>query len=249
MFTKVKTDAELKNMRASGKMLALVLSKVSQVAVPGISEKELADIAAAELKALGGNAPFLGYNGFPNVICISVNDAVVHGIPSDYVLKDGDIASFDFGVEFSGMITDSAITIPIGNVATKKLQLISVTEQSLHAGIAALKDGVKTGTIGAAVESVLNAHGYGIVRELVGHGVGHHLHEGPDIPNYGTAGTGDMLKKGMTIAIEPMSTLGSERIFVEEDGWTIRTADSSPSAHFEHTILITDDGAEILTIV
>ena len=248
MFTKVKTESEILGMRESGAMLATVLDVLETHVAPGISELELADIAAKELKALGGHAPFKGYGGFPDVICISTNDKVVHGIPTDYVLKDGDITSLDFGVTYRGMVTDSARTLLVGNVDPKVQQLVTVTKKSLDAGIAVLHDGVTTGDIGAAVQRVLDAHKYGIVRDLVGHGVGHEIHEEPDIANYGTSGTGPALRAGMTIAIEPMANLGVENIVMDPDGWTIRTRDGQPSAHFEHSILITQDGFEVLTL-
>ncbi|MEO5691067.1 MAG: type I methionyl aminopeptidase [Candidatus Saccharimonadales bacterium] len=247
MFTKVKTESEQAAMRESGAMLATVLDVLEQHVAPGISELELASIAEKELKALGGLPPFKGYHGFPNVICISTNDKVVHGIPSDYILKDGDITSLDFGVKYNGMITDSARTVLVGNVDPKVVQLVAETKKSLDAGIAVLHDGVTVGDIGAAVQRVLDAHKYGIVRDLVGHGVGHELHEAPDIANYGRAGEGVMLKAGMTIAIEPMANLGGEDVVIDPDEWTIRTRDGSPSAHFEHSILILDEGAEVLT--
>lgn len=247
MFTKVKTAQEIKDMRESGKMLATVLHEVKKFVQPGVSEIEVAELAAKELKALGGKPSFLGYSGFPSVICISVNDAIVHGIPGKRIIKEGDIASFDFGVTYNGMVTDSAISTVVGSGDTRLQQLVSVTEQSMLAGIQTLKNGVHTGDIGAAIEAVLSMHGYGIVRELVGHGVGHQLHEEPDIPNYGKAGTGKELKAGMTIAIEPMANMGTGNVIMDSDGWTIRTADAQPSAHFEHTILITDDSYEILT--
>lgn len=248
MFTRVKTATEIEGMRESGRMLATILDKVlaSHIGV-GVTERELADLAARELKALGGHAPFKGYNGFPDVICISTNDKVVHGIPTDYALRDGDIVSLDFGVTYRGMITDSARTFLVGNVDQKVIQLVRETEKSLFAGVEVLHDGVTTGDIGAAVQRVLDAHHYGIVRDLVGHGVGHQLHEEPDIANYGIAGEGPSLKAGMTIAIEPMANLGVANIVMDPDGWTIRTRDGQPSAHFEHTILITADGAEVLT--
>ncbi|MFZ2494760.1 MAG: type I methionyl aminopeptidase [Candidatus Saccharimonadales bacterium] len=248
MFTRVKTATEIEGMRESGRMLATILDEVlsKQVGV-GVTERELADSAARELRALGGHAPFKGYNGFPDVICISTNDKVVHGIPTDYALRDGDIVSLDFGVTYRGMITDSARTFLVGNVDQKVIQLVRETEKSLFAGVEVLHDGVTTGDIGAAVQRVLDAHHYGIVRDLVGHGVGHQLHEEPDIANYGIAGEGPSLKAGMTIAIEPMANLGVANIVMDPDGWTIRTRDGQPSAHFEHTILITADGAEVLT--
>jgi methionyl aminopeptidase len=247
MFTKVKSPAEIVAMRESGRMLATVLTILKPQVVPGVTSRQLADSAAKELKALGGEAPFYGYNGFPDVICISVNDEVVHGIPSNRVINDGDIVSLDFGVKYRGMITDSALSVIAGTPKTQHAELLKYTERSMLAGVDVLRDGIRTGDIGAAVEAVLNQKKYGIVRDLVGHGVGHELHEDPNIPNYGHAGQGPSLKAGMTIAIEPMATLGSERVYMARDGWTILTADGSWAAHFEHTILITEDGAEILT--
>lgn len=247
MYTKVKTESEIKNIRVSGQMLASVLEYLRGKVEPGITTKELADLAAGELKKLGGKPAFLGYNGFPDVICISLNDEVVHGIPGKELVQDGDLVSLDFGVQYGGMITDSAITVVAGESNGVKRKLLKGTEESLMAAIAVVKDGVKIGDIGAAAEKVMTRCGFGIVRDLVGHGVGHHVHEEPDIPNYGIAGTGKVLTKGMTIAIEPMSTLGGERVVMDQDGWTIKTYDKSLSAHFEHTILILEDSAEILT--
>ncbi|MGB3023380.1 MAG: type I methionyl aminopeptidase [Candidatus Saccharimonadales bacterium] len=249
MFTRVKTATEIEGMRESGRMLATVLDDVlGPMVAPGVSERALADAAARELRALGGHPAFKGYQGFPDVICISTNDKVVHGIPSDYVLRDGDIVSLDFGVTYRGMITDSARTFLVGDVDQRVRQLVAETKKSLDAGIATLHDGVTTGDIGAAVQRVLDMHHYGIVRDLVGHGVGHQLHEEPDIANYGHAGEGPTLRAGMTIAIEPMANLGVPNVVMDPDGWTIRTRDGQPSAHFEHTILILDDGAEVLTV-
>lgn len=248
MFTKVKTASEIEGMRESGRMLATLLDQVLAPQIsPGITERELANIAARELHALGGHAPFKGYNGFPDVICISTNDKVVHGIPGDYALQEGDIVSLDFGVTYRGMITDSARTFLVGTVDPKVVQLVRETEKSLFAGVDVLHDGVTTGDIGAAVQRVLDVHHYGIVRDLVGHGVGHQLHEEPDIANYGKPGEGPTLHAGMTIAIEPMANLGVANVVMDPDGWTIRTRDGQPSAHFEHTVLILEDGAEVLT--
>lgn len=251
MMTRVKTPSEIAAMRESGKMTAAVLQLLKSKVVPGIATKDLALIAAAEVKNYGVKAPFLGYEGFPDVICISVNDEVVHGIPrGDKIIQDGDIVSLDFGINYQGMITDSAISVIAGSPKQKRhLQLVQRTEQSLNAGIMAVHDRVRTGDIAAAVQAELERFGYGIVQDLVGHGVGHALHEDPNIPNYGRAGTGPWLDKNMTIAIEPMATLGSERVYVAEDNWTILTHDGSWAAHFEHSVLITDDGAEILTTV
>lgn len=252
MWTKVKTPAELEAMRASGRMLATVLQALKPHVTDGITTKQLADIAAKELKALGGSAPFLGYpagpNPFPDVICISVNEQVVHGIPSDRQVRSGDIVSLDFGVKYQGMITDSAISVIADKPREQRhVELVRYTEQAMLAGVEAVHDGVKTGDIGAAVEAVLKPRKYGIVRDLVGHGVGHEIHEDPNVPNYGRAGSGSPLARGMTIAIEPMATLGTEHVAVEADGWTIVTRDGSWAAHFEHSVAITDDGYEILT--
>lgn len=247
MYTRVKTDQEIKDMRESGRMLASVLQFLKPKVEVGMTTKDLANLAAQELKKLGGKPAFLGYNGFPDVICISLNDEVVHGIPSEDVIEGGDLVSLDFGVNYNGMITDAAITVIAGESSGAKRKLIKGTEESLYAAISVVKDGVRIGDIGSAAEKIMTQYGFGIVRDLVGHGVGHHVHEEPDIPNYGIAGSGKTLLKGMTIAIEPMSTLGSERVVMDSDGWTIKTYDRSLSAHFEHTILILEDSAEILT--
>lgn len=249
MQTKIKTAVEIENMRISGRMLATVLDVLKAALQPGMSTLDLDTIAARELEALGGKPAFLGYNGFPNVICISVNEEVVHGIPrAGKIIQNGDIVSLDFGVNYKGMITDSAISVIAGTPRSEShKKLLVYTERSMMAGISAVHDRVRTGDIGAAVEAVLKKQGYGIVRDLVGHGVGHHVHEDPNIPNYGRANTGPWLDAGMTIAIEPMATLGTERVVLEPDEWTISTADGSWAAHFEHTVLITTDGVEIIT--
>lgn len=251
MITRVKTPAEIANMRESGRMLATVLQLLKRELTVGMSTKDLADLAARELEKLGGKPAFLGYQDFPDVICISVNDEVVHGIPrTDKIIAEGDLVGLDFGVNYNGMITDAAITAIAGRPKTRgQINLLQDTENALAAGIAAVHDRVRTGDIGHAVESSLQHRRYGIVRDLVGHGVGHHVHEDPNIPNYGRAGTGPWLDAGMTIAIEPMVTLGTEKVYVAPDGWTILTQDGSRAAHFEHTVLITADGAEILTQV
>ena len=251
MQTRIKTTEEIENMRISGKMLAVVLLKLKDIIAAGVSTKELADIAAQEVKALGGKAAFLGYQGFPDVLCVSVNDEVVHGIPSARrKLKDGDLVSLDFGVKYKDMITDSAISMIVGNDGDKTTKnLIDITKRSLNAGIDIIRDGVHVGNIGAVVQGVLEKAGFGVVRDLVGHGVGHELHEQPNIPNYGHRANGPILKSGMTIAIEPMSTIGSYEVYTASDGWTVKTRDGSLAAHFEHTVLVTPTGAEILTTV
>ncbi len=248
MFTRVKTEQEIKDLRISGQILAATLQYLKSRVKVDITTKELADLAAVEIKKRGGDAVLLGYNGFPDVICISVNQEVVHGIPGKQIIKDGDLVSFDLCVGYNGMITDAAITTVAGESNGAKRQLLKGTQEALAAGIGVVKNGVKTGDIGAAVEKIMTKYGFGIVRDLVGHGVGHEVHEEPDVPNYGAKGTGKKLSAGMTIAIEPMSTLGGEGVIMESDGWTISTYDKSLSAHFEHTILITEDGAEILTL-
>lgn len=249
MQTRVKTKSELKAMRESGRMLATVLQAIKPKVVPGVSTQSIADEAAKELKALGGEPAFKGYQGFSDVICISVNEQVVHGIPNkEKIIEDGDIVGLDFGVNYKGMITDSAISLIAGKPkSVKHVELLKNTEIAMHKGINTLHDQVRTGDIGEAIERYLKKFGYGIVRDLVGHGVGHQVHEDPNIPNYGRKNTGPWLSKGMTIAIEPMVTLGGEGVFIAPDGWTVVTKDGSWAAHFEHTILITEKGAEILT--
>jgi methionyl aminopeptidase len=251
MQTKVKNTKEIENMRESGRMLAVILELLKKELKVGMSTKDLSEIAAKELRAIGGEAAFLGYQGFPDVICISVNDEVVHGIPRPTkIIKEGDIVGLDFGVNYRGMITDSAISVIAGKPKQRgHIELLKDTEQALVRGIDAVHDRVRTGDIGFAIESFLSKKRYGIVRDLVGHGVGHDVHEDPNIPNYGRANTGPWLDKGMTIAIEPMVTLGTDNVKVAEDGWTILTDDGSWAAHFEHTILITEGGAEVLTSV
>ncbi|MCA9344439.1 type I methionyl aminopeptidase [Candidatus Saccharibacteria bacterium] len=248
MYTKVKTAHEIESMRRAGKQLATVLQYLKSEIQPGMTTKDLAILARNKLKTLGGKPSFLGYYGFPDVICISVNQEIVHGIPGDRVINNGDIVSLDFGVTIDDMVTDSAISVVAGTTEDQSInRLVSVTEEALMAGIKKAKDGVRVGEISSAIEAVLNKQHYGVVRELVGHGVGHQLHEEPNIPNYGKSSDGPVLRSGMTIAIEPMATLGSHQVTTKNDGWTVESKDSSMSPHFEHTILITDNGSEILT--
>ena len=232
-------------------MLATVLQTLASKATAGMSTKELAFLADVELKKLGGTPTIMGYQGFPDVICISVNDAVVHGIPSPgVVLEKGDIVGLDFCVTYEGMITDSARSVIIDQPrSAREKDLLAVTQQALYAGIEVVRDGVRTGDIGAAIEAILKKNQMGIVRDLVGHGVGHEMHEEPNVPNFGRARTGTVLHAGMTIAIEPMVTLGGDSVYVDRDGWTIRTKDGSRAAHFEHTVLVTHAGYEILTLL
>ena len=246
---KAKTAAEIQAMRDGGKILATILRDLRAQAKPGVSEKELDAWVDAEIKKHGAIATYKTDEvNFPAAICISTNDQIVHSIPSDYVLQAGDVVGFDLVIEYKGMKTDSAFTMVIGekpNGAQK--HLLQATERSLYAGIDAIKGPVRIGDISAAIEQVLKTAKLGIVRELVGHGIGHEMHDGIEIPNYGKKGKGGLLTPGDTIAIEPMATLGGERIRIEDDKWTISTWDGSLAAHFEHTVLITEDGAEILT--
>ncbi len=248
MYNQVKTAEEIQAMREGGKILATILQELKGRVAPGITTKELADYAAAQLKVHGAQPVTLGYQGYPDVLCVSVNDEVVHGIPKkDLILKDGDIVSLDFVVRYKGMVTDAALSTIVGNSNKKIQQLLQKTEASLYAGIEAIKGVTRVGDIAYAVENTLEKGGYGIVKDLVGHGVGHEMHEEPNIPNYGRKGSGPLLKPGMTIAIEPMATLGTDRVYLDEDGWTVKTYDGSLAAHFEHTILVTEHGYEILT--
>lgn len=248
MYTKVKTEEEIENMRIAGKMCAEVLLTLKSKIKPGISTQELADIAKIQLENKGGSPAFLGYHEFPDVICISVNDEVVHGIPKKTkLIESGNIVSFDIGVIYKGMIVDNATSVLVDSDDPKKKMLLQTTEESLKAGISVLKNGCKTGDIGQAVQKVLDDKGLGIVRDLVGHGVGHGIHEEPNISNYGKSNMGFVLKSGMTVAIEPMATLGTENIFIDRDKWTVKTTDGSLSAHFEQTVLIKENGYEILT--
>jgi methionyl aminopeptidase len=247
MMTKIKTPQEIEKMRKSGQILASVLNEVEASLKPGITTEAINAIAAKKLKKLGGSPAFLGYYDYPAVICISINDEVVHGIPGKKIIKNGDVVSFDFGVNYEGMITDAARTILVGAPNKAKSALIASTAASLDAGIEQVRAGARIGDISAAIQSVLDDHGYGIVRDLVGHGVGHQLHEDPNIPNYGKENSGPVIEAGMTIAIEPMATLGSYKVYTADDGWTVLTRDGSTAAHFEDTILVLEDGFEILT--
>lgn len=248
MYTRVKTAKEIENMRTSGRILALILAQVRELAREGVTGLEIDDFVGREAVLAKAKCAFAGYSGFPGNICISLNDEIVHGIPNDNPFKKGDLVSFDFGISYNGMITDSAFTMIVDEQpAGDKKRLIEATETSLYVGLEQIDANSHVGDIGASVQSVLEHADLGIIQELVGHGVGHEVHEMPDIPNYGKSGHGAALKKNMTIAVEPMATLGGNKILTDSDGWTIRTADGSLSAHFEHTILVLEDGCEILT--
>ena len=253
-MSKFKTAEEIALLRESGKRLAAVLQEVKNAIKPGVTTKELDDLAERLIRGKGDEAPFKNYTPhgarapFPAALCVSLNDEIVHGIPGkERVIKEGDIVSIDLGVAHKGMITDAALSVVVGDVSEEVRTLLKETERSLYDGIHAAKPGGRIGDIGAAIEAVAQKNGYGIVRELGGHGVGHAVHEDPYVPNYGKKGTGPILKTGMVLAIEPMFMLGKEDINLMSDGYTIVTEDGSLSAHFEHTIVITDDGVEILT--
>lgn len=246
---RLKSSQELDAMRDSGRMLAKVLNHLKKNTEQGMTPKDLALIARKELSSLGGEPAFLGYQGFPDVICISVNDQVQHSIPDTRPLKNGDVINFDFGVRYKGMITDSGVTIIVGDKpnSNRDAELLKGTKEALDAAISIVRSGVRVGEVSNTIQNVLDKYRLGIVKELVGHGVGHELHEDPEIPNYGNPNSGPLLSAGMTIAIEPITTTGSPDIYIEKDGWTIRTWDGSNSAQFEHTLLVLDNGAEIIT--
>lgn len=250
MLTKIKTPQEIEYMRFSGNVLGTVLAELELYIKPGMTTWEVARRAEKIAYQFDVQLPFKGYQGFPDVICISVDNEIVHGIPSkNKMIEDGSLVGLDFGIQYKGMITDAAITVGVGCVDEVHKALLSTTKNALLKGCGSVKSGVMTGDIGSVIESYVRSQGrYGIVRDLVGHGVGHELHESPDIPNYGKKGSGYELKSGMTVALEPMLTMGTEQIGVLEDGWTIVTRDGLFGAQFEHTVLITDDGAEILTL-
>ncbi len=249
LITGAKTPKQINAMREGGKILARIFTDIRGYVRPGISELQINDFVAGKIAEYGAEATYKTTEvNFPGVICISTNDEIVHGVPTEYKLRQGDIASFDLVITYKGMKTDSAFTMVVGEEPRGAIKhLLSNTERSLYAGIDAIKGPVYTGDIAAAIEGVLVKGKLGIVRELVGHGVGLKMHMPPDIPNYGHKGMGVLLKPGDTIAIEPMATLGGESIVTLDDDWTIATRDGSLAAHFEHTVLITENGAEILT--
>ncbi len=245
----VKSTAELATMRQAGAVVADILVVLQGLVKPGLTTGDIDQIAREELKKRGAKPAFLNYHGFPGVICVSINHEVVHGIPSPKrALKDGDIVGLDFGAIVDRFYGDSAVTVGVGAISDEAAKLIRVTRESLDRGIAAVKAGARIGDIGAAVQARAEAEGYGVVREFVGHGIGRALHEEPPIPNYGKAGTGQRLKAGMTIAIEPMINLGGPEVVTLEDGWTAVTKDRKLSAHFEHTVAVTETGYDILTL-
>jgi len=243
----IKTAEEIALMKESAEILSQTFGFIKQFIKPGVKTKEI-DLAAEEFILSKGAKPnFKGYSGYPATLCISVNHQVVHGIPSNYTLKEGDIVSVDGGVKYKGYHSDMAYTFVVGNVHHNIQKLVSVTKECLYLGINQAKVGNKIGDISFAIQSHAQNNGFSVVRELVGHGIGKSLHEEPQVPNYGKAGKGIALKEGMTIAIEPMINMGKKEVYQESDGWTIVTKDLLPSAHFEHTVAILKDKTEILT--
>ncbi|MBI2288097.1 MAG: type I methionyl aminopeptidase [Chloroflexi bacterium] len=243
----IKSDKEIAVMRQAGRIVATVLRVLSSKMRAGIKTEELDDIAVRELKKLGAKSSFKGYRGFPATLCVSVNDEIVHGIPGKRILQEGDIVSLDFGAIFQGFHGDAAVTVGVGKISPQAERLIAATEGALQAGIAAACPGARLGDVSVAIQRYAESRGYSVVREYTGHGIGREMHEEPQIPNFGLPGQGLVLKKGMTLAIEPMVNIGDWRTTVADDHWTVSTSDGSLSAHFEHTIAVTDAEAEVLT--
>jgi len=236
-------------MRVPCRMVAEFHARIREIVKPGVTTLELDSLAEQYCKDINAVPAFKGYGGFPFSICASPNEAIVHGFANDTPLRDGDILSIDFGVLYDGFYGDAAITLPVGNVSAEKQRLMEVTEASLYAGLDQIRPGVHLSDVSAAIQKVAEAAGFSVVREFVGHGIGREMHEDPQIPNYGKPGNGPILKKGMTLAVEPMINAGTRHIKILADGWTAVTKDGRPSAHFEHTVAVTEDGYEVLTCV
>ena len=244
----IRSADDMESMRASGKIAARVRDEVAARLQPGVTTLELSEFAGELMKRLGAESAFLGYHGYPGIICASVNEAVVHGIPDRRPIEIGDIVSIDVGVRHRGFIGDTATTVMVGVSDPDVMRLVAATKQALAAGIGAARAGNRVSDISHAIESVAAQAGFGVVRDFVGHGVGQSMHEEPQVPNFGPPGRGPLLKAGMTIAIEPMLNMGTAAVNVLDDGWTVVTQDRKPAAHFEHTVAIRDGEAEILTV-
>jgi methionyl aminopeptidase len=245
----IKTAKEVEKMRRAGGIVREVLHTVRSMVKPGVTTLDLEKVAEEMIEKAGAKPAFKGYHGFPCVLCTSLNDQVVHGIPSvKTVLREGDILSVDCGAVIDGYYGDSAITIPVGKVAAGTQRLLDITQGSLERAIEAVRPGATLGDVGAAVQEMVEAEGFSVVKEFVGHGIGTHMHEDPQIPNFGQRGRGVRLREGMVLAIEPMVNAGGDAVRVLKDGWTAVTEDGSLSAHFEHTVAVTKDGAAILTL-
>ncbi len=244
----LRSAREIETMRRSGKITATVLTDLMSSAKAGMTTGDIDTLAENGIRELGGEPTFKGYRGYPASVCTSVNDQVVHGIPGGYMLREGDLLSIDLGTTLDGYVSDSAVTVPIGSVSENAKRLLRVTQECLMLGIEQMRSGNHVGDIGCAVQQHAEANGYGVVRSLVGHGVGTSMHEDPQVPNYGRRGAGPKLRPGLVLAVEPMITQGSHEVKILADGWTVVTADGKLAAHFEHTIALTQDGPKILTL-
>ena len=243
----LKTREEIELLRENNLLVSRALAEVGRQIKAGMTTRDVNDIADAFIRANGAIPAFLGYHGYPAASTVSVNEQVVHGIPSDYVIKNGDIVSVDLGTFMKGFVGDSAYTFAVGEVSDEVRQLLDVTKEALRRGAAQAKVGTRVGEFSAAVQDYAERFGYGVVRELEGHGLGRKMHEEPGVPNYGARGRGPLLKEGMVICIEPMITMGDRRVVFERDGWTVRTKDRKPAAHFEFAVAVGKDGPDILT--
>lgn len=246
----LKSPADLERMRRAGRLAGQVLAEVGRAVKPGVSTKDLDRLAEKFIRAAGGVPTFLGYLGYPASICASINDEVVHGIPNaKRILREGDVVGIDVGATLEGFVGDTAATFPVGRISAENETLLNTTREALERGIAATRVGNRLGDVSSAIQAVAEARGYGVVRDFVGHGIGRNMHEEPSVPNYGTPGTGIRLDVGLVIALEPMVNAGTWKVRKLDDGWTVVTEDGKPSAHFEHTVAVTEAGPEILTRV
>ena len=243
----IKTAEEIEVLRENNILVSKTLAEVGRHVAPGVTTLELDRIAEEFIRSHGAEPGFLGYNGFPNTLCVSVNEQVVHGIPSSYALKEGDIVSVDCGTFMKGFYGDSAYTFAVGEIDSRVSDLLRVTKEALYKGVAQAVAGNRVGDISSAVQEHCEAHGYSVVREMVGHGCGRKMHEDPEVPNYGMRGRGPLLKEGMVLCVEPMINMGSRYIVFERDGWTVRTKDRKPAAHFEFAVAVTKHGPDVLT--
>ncbi len=243
----IKTKEEVELLRENNRLVSLTLAEVGKHVRPGVTTLQLDAIAEGFIRSRGAVPGFLGYNGFPATLCVSVNEQVVHGIPSDYALREGDIVSIDCGTVMKGFYGDSAYTFAVGRISEETAKLLRVTKEALYEGVAQVKAGARVGDISAAVQHKAESNGFSVVRELVGHGLGRSMHEAPEVPNFGRKGSGPILKEGMVICIEPMVNAGTRAVVFEKDGWTVRTKDHMPSAHFEWAVAVGADGPDVLT--
>ncbi len=243
----LKSPEEIERIAESCRIVADTIEAIKHMVKPGLTTTDVESFADIHIKELGGVPAFKGYRGYPASICTSLNDEVIHGIPSNRILQEGDVLSIDLGVYKNGFFGDGAITIPVGQIAPALERLLRITEESLYIGIMSAIVGNRVSDISYAIQRHVESHGFSVVKAFVGHGIGRELHEDPQIPNFGPPGRGPRLREGMTLAIEPMVNLGSDEVFVLDDGWTAVTADGKPSAHFEHTVLVTSEGPRILT--